>query len=70
MTIFFYLYDSYFESNRNFTTEHVKTVKIQGFSKFFSDFRTKLQIIFQNFSNSRIFCLNCQIPGFQVKWQP
>ena len=34
MTIFFYLYDIFFESNRNFTTEHVKFVKIPGFSSF------------------------------------
>ena len=30
----FNLYDRFFESNRNFTTEHVKIVKIQGFSRF------------------------------------
>ena len=59
MTKDFYLFDRTFESNRNFTTEHVKIVKIPGF--------------FQKFPNSRFFCLNCQIPGFsgfQVKWQP
>ena len=38
ITIFFYLYDRFFESNRNFTTEHEKIVKIPGFSKFFSKF--------------------------------
>ena len=38
-----------------------KLIKFQNFPCFF----------FQNFSNSRVFfCLNCQIPGFQVKWQP
>ena len=30
----FYLYDRFLESNRNFTTEHVKVVKIPGFSGF------------------------------------
>ena len=35
MTIFFYLYDKFFESNRSFTTEHEKIVKIPGFSIFF-----------------------------------
>ena len=39
MTIFFYLYDKFFETNRNFPTEDVKVVfpdfliKIPGFSK-------------------------------------
>ena len=37
-----------FVSNRKFNTEHVK-----NFSFFF-----------QNFSNSKFFSLNCQIPGF------
>ena len=54
MTIFIYLYDRFFKSNRNCTTEHVKTVKILGFPGFFSKF-----LKFQFF-----FCLNCQIPGF------
>ena len=27
----FYLHDKFFVSNRKFTTEHVKIVKIQGF---------------------------------------
>ena len=31
MTKIFYLCDRFFESNRNFTTEHVKIVKVQGF---------------------------------------
>ena len=31
MTKFFYLYDRFFGSNRNFTTEHLKIVKIPGF---------------------------------------
>ena len=31
MTNFFYLYDRFFESNQNFTTEHVKIVKTPGF---------------------------------------
>ena len=35
MTIFFYFYDRIFESIQNFTTEHVKIVKIPD---FFSDF--------------------------------
>ena len=45
----------FFESNRNFTTENVKIVKIPG---FFSDFCSKLQVFpgfFQNYSNSRFF---------------
>ena len=41
----FYLYDRFFVSNRNFTTEHVKIVKN---SKFFPGFWPKL-------SNSRFF---------------
>ena len=28
---FFFVYDRFLESNRNFTTEHVKIVKIPGF---------------------------------------
>ena len=52
MTKYFNLYGSFFESSRYFTTEHVKIVKIPGFSSFFSKFR-KFQV----------FCLNCQIPG-------
>ena len=35
MTKDFYLYDRNFDSIRNFTTEHVKIVKIPGFSRFF-----------------------------------
>ena len=35
MIRFVYLYDRFFESNRNFTTEHVKIVKVPG---FFSNF--------------------------------
>ena len=31
MTKVSYLYDRFFESNRNFTTEHVKIVKTAGF---------------------------------------
>ena len=50
----FYLYDRFFESNRNFTTEHVKIVKIPGFYLKFPKFQ-----VFLGF-----FCLNCQIPGF------
>ena len=38
MTKNVYLYDRLFKSNRNFTTEHVKIVKIQGFARFFSKF--------------------------------
>ena len=34
MTKFFYLYDRFFESNRNFTIEHVKIVKTPGVSRF------------------------------------
>ena len=33
MTKFFYLYNRFLESNQNFTTEHVKIVKIPGFSR-------------------------------------
>ena len=64
ITKMFYIDDRFFESNRNFTTKHVKIVKIPGFlvifvqipgfSRFFSKF-----LKFQFF-----FCLNCQIPGF------
>ena len=31
MTKSFYLYDKFFESNQNFTTEHMKIVKVPGF---------------------------------------
>ena len=55
ITIFFYLYERFFESNWNFTTEHEKIVIIQGFLSYFC---SKLQV----FQGS--FCLNCQIPGF------
>ena len=34
MTKNFYLYDKFFESNRNLT-KHVKIVKITGFARFF-----------------------------------
>jgi len=34
ITKVFYLYDRFFVSNRNFTTEHVKIIKIPGFSRF------------------------------------
>ena len=35
MTTFFYLYDRFFDTNQNFTTEHVKIpVFISFFSKF------------------------------------
>ena len=44
----FYLYDRFFESNRNFTTEHVKIIKIPGFSGF-------LVIFVQNFRFFQIF---------------
>ena len=68
-----YLFDRFFESIQNFTTEHVKIIKnsrvfVLNFSFLGS---------FQNFSNSRFFqfyfCLNSKFqvfPGFQVKWQP
>ena len=39
--IFFYYI--YFESNRNFTTEHLKTVKIAGFFSKFLKFQVKWQ---------------------------
>ena len=54
MRNFFYLYDIFFESNQNFTTEHVKIVKIPG---FFNDFCSKFQVF------SGYLCLNCRIPG-------
>ena len=44
MTKMFYFDDRFFESNRNFTTKHVKIVKFQVFPGFF-----------QNFLNSRFF---------------
>ena len=34
----FFLFDRFFESNRNFSFEHVKIVQIPGFSRFFSKF--------------------------------
>ena len=36
-----YLYDNFFVSNKNFTTEHVKLLKIQG---FFQIFCPKIQV--------------------------
>ena len=63
-----YLYDIFFVSNRNFTTEHVKIVKN---SKFFQVFRSKFQVFPGLFKISQIpgftrffFCLDCQIPFF------
>ena len=56
MIRFVYLYDRLFKSNKNFTTEHVKIVKIPG---FFNDFCSKFQVF---------FCLNVKFqvfPGFQ-----
>ena len=35
MTKGFYLNNRIFESNRNSTTEHVKIVRMPGFSRFF-----------------------------------
>ena len=35
MAKLFCLYDRFFESNRNFTAEYVKVVKIPGFSRFY-----------------------------------
>ena len=65
------IYDRFFVSNRNFTTEHVKIVKsfrlfhvlfkIPDFTRFF----------FQNFSNSRFFMPKLSNSRFfQVKCQP
>ena len=43
MTKKFYLYDIFFVSNQNFTTEHVKMLKIPGFySKFL-----KFEVLFR-----------------------
>ena len=44
MTKIFFFYNRIFESNQNFTTEHVKIVKISG---FFSDFCLKFQVFFK-----------------------
>ena len=55
MTKNVYSYDGIFESNQNFTIEHVKIVKIPG---FFSDFCSKFKVF------PVFFCPNCQIPGF------
>ena len=49
-----YLYDRFFVSYQNFTTEHVKVVKN---SRFFSDFCSKF-LKFQDLD------LACQIQGF------
>ena len=48
----------------------LKLLKIPGFPRFFdqdSRFFSKF-LKFQVFLG--YFCLNCRIPGFQVKWQP
>ena len=39
MTKTFYLYDRFFESNRNFTAKHMKIVKIPGFFSKFPKFQ-------------------------------
>ena len=48
----------------------LKLLKISGFSSFL----LKVSVIFFLISQipriSRFFCLNCQISGFKVKWQP
>ena len=44
MTKFFYLYDRFFDSNRIFTTEHVKIVKISGFFAYFFLLQFKLHV--------------------------
>ena len=57
MTTFFYFYDRFFESNRNFTTEHMKIVKIPGFSKFFNDNK---QLVYMLFGvKSKLYYLTC-----------
>ena len=52
MTIKSYLYDRFYVSNRNFTTEHVKIVK--NF-RFFQLFVKSFSYFFFNFSNSKNF---------------
>ena len=42
-----YFYDRFFESNRNFTTEHVKIVKTPGFSRIPGKVAT-LMILLEN----------------------
>ena len=48
-----YIYDRFFKSNRNITSEHVKIVKIPG---FFSDFCSKFQVFpfFFNFLKFKV----------------
>ena len=56
MTKDFYLYERFFVSNKNFTTEHRKIIKNSRFFKVF----------FKFFQNPGFLCLNCRIPGFSM----
>ena len=61
MTKKIYLYDRFFVSNQNFTTEHVKIVKN---SRFFVQNSRFFNVFFKNSQIPDSFCLHCQIPGF------
>ena len=53
--IHFFIYDRRFESNRNFTTKHVKNVIIPGFSSdFCSKFRNFL-VVFSKYKKFQVF---------------
>ena len=59
-----YLYDKFFVSNQNFTTEKVKVDKNSRFLQvFWSNFQV-FQVFFPNFINSRFYQV---FPNFQVK---
>ena len=61
MTKIFYLYDKFFESNRNFTTKQQKILKFQVFLVIF----VQSSFFFSKFPKIQFFfCLNCRIPGF------
>ena len=60
-----YTYDIFFESNRNFTTKHVKVLKIPGFSRFFNDFCSKSKV-FSKFLKFKVYLpkfSNSRFPG-------
>ena len=63
MTKSFYLYDRFFESNRNFTTEHVKIVITPGFLVIFVQKSSFFKVSLKFSQVPYFFSLNCQIPG-------
>ena len=56
-----YLYDRFFVSNRNFTTDYVKNIKN---SRFYDQISRFFHVFFKVFQIPGYFCLNCRSPGF------